>query len=988
MLKQDTRARGKRSREEVEGRKSDASHNFDPVKPAQASGSISYNVRSRGSQELAKHQHAEASSTFGSAVQPQMPLPNTPLGKVAIPALKQSRRNESASTAFKRGRTAHACDNCRKSKSGCTGELPCLKCRNAGIHCVYGDGKRDKDRKRLSKLSKEADSLTRQNYEMVEGLRRIQLRAELSKEEIRDAIDSILTMSPISTTGESETLHTISPGRELSEDSEEEYDEREVGSTGSIDAVNVDTDRDDTRAMGLVGKSSAVAWAKRTAEECRPGSNNPSAFGKPLAPTSYHTEDADFEESEVSNVDMFEWPDPRVADALVRSYFDNVHKAFPIVDKAAFTLKYTHFRPGSSDLSPEDLIWLGTLNAVFAISAVFAHLTKSPSRGHHNDHLLFVARAKLLCMDQGILYRDPRVSTVCGLGLLCLYYVSTCRLNRAWTICGLAIRDATTLGLHLRSEAPGIPDVEKEHRVRTWWSLYGLECSLNESTGRPSCVSDRDISAPLPININEEDFHPGQVLYDRMEDIPSSEILPSNRRNSRTSRVRIATGVQSLPYMFPILQLQPTSSTYFIYRTQLSIIAHEIVTQLYCASTIKEKWSNVQDIISGIDQRLETWKENLPVEFNVDFDTVNEPDWNDPWLLQRTGLAMLFNSSRMILFRPCLCRFEGRIKNQSEASQDFSQKAVVACILSARKMISLFAWSATSNEKVYAISPWWNILNYLCEALSVLMLEMAFQSQHMPRESAHILEDAKKGVNWLAMMSGQLISARKAWEIFDKLIRLVAPVIHSSVLDMPTESPIPPGYHWRRGMADAPQQGFPSQSPLQRQHPVALTEGHLRQFQNAQPAVSVPAAPPYWTPQHAPTTSFPPYTGTYDPGYSGMFGNPLDHSEALSRFSNIGGVHGIYDDPWLHMFSEGGGVAGAGMHFDSSSGGEERRDFIAQQVQHEPPVYHQYGGMGGSSDAGSRVPGQFPGPGAMEQQQNNERLQRDSTGSYRRGFGY
>ncbi|TVY41819.1 putative transcriptional regulatory protein [Lachnellula occidentalis] len=958
MLKQDTRARGKLSRDNAEGpsSKSKTSQHVDALKVAQPSGSSSFNVRSRDSPDPAKHPYAGASSTVGSATQPQLPLLDPPQGKVAIPALKQSRRNESASAAFKRGRTSHACDNCRKSKSGCTGELPCLKCRNAGFQCVYGDGKRDKDRKRLSNLSKEADSLTRQNYDMVERLRRIQLRPELSKEEIRDAIDNILTMSPVSTAGESETQQTISPGCELSEDVEdieEEYPETEVGSTGSIDAVNMDTDRDDTRATGLVGKSSAVAWAKRTAEECRTGDSNPTAIGKqdnPFAILSYYTEDADFEEGEVGNVDMFEWPDPRVADALVRSYFDHVHKAFPIVDKAAFTLKYTHFRPGSSSLSPEDRIWLGTLNTVFAISASFAHLTRNPSRGHHNDHLLFVARAKLLCMDEGVLYRDARVSTVCALGLLCLYYFSTCRLNRAWTICGLAIRNATSLGLHLRSEASGIPDVEKEHRVRIWWSLYNLECSLNESTGRPTCVHDKDISAPLPVNINEEDFHPGQVLYDRMEDIQSSERLPPNRPNSRATRVQIATGVQSLAYMFPILELQLTTSTYFIYRTQLSIIAHEIVTQLYCASTINEKWSNVQDIIRGIDQRLNTWKENLPVEFNVDFDTVKEPNWNDPWLLQRTGLAMLFYSSRMILFRPCLCPFEGRIKNQTEASQGFSQKAVVACILSARKMISLFAWPATSPEKLYAISPWWNILNYLCEALSVLMLEMAYKSQHMPHESVHILEDAKKGVNWLAMMSGQSISARKAWETFDKLIRLVAPVIRSSVLDMPTEAPAPPGYHWRRG-TNASQHGFSSQTPLQRQNPVELTEGHLRQFQNAQPAVSMPAAPPspYWTPSQHASASFQPYTGTYDQGYSEMFGNPLDHSEALSRFSNIGGVHGIYDDQWMHMFGDGAGVPGDGMHFGSSSGGEERRDFIAQQqAQHEPPLYHQYGGIGGS----------------------------------------
>jgi hypothetical protein len=78
------------------------------------------------------------------------------------------------------------------------------------------------------------------------------------------------------------------------------------------------------------------------------------------------------------------------------------------------------------------------------------------------------------------------------------------------------------------------PDVEKEHRVRIWWSLYGLECSLNELTGRPSCMSDRDISTPLPINFNEADFHPGQVLYDRMQEVQSSG--HTSRRNSKGSR--------------------------------------------------------------------------------------------------------------------------------------------------------------------------------------------------------------------------------------------------------------------------------------------------------------------------------------------------------------------------------------------------------------------------------------------------------------------
>lgn len=67
--------------------------------------------------------------------------------------------------------------------------------------------------------------------------------------------------------------------------------------------------------------------------------------------------------------------------------------------------------------------------------------------------------------------------------------------------------------MHVRSEALELSDVAKEHRVRLWWSLYSLECSLNELTGRPTCISDRDISTPWPINVDIDGLHPGQSLY-------------------------------------------------------------------------------------------------------------------------------------------------------------------------------------------------------------------------------------------------------------------------------------------------------------------------------------------------------------------------------------------------------------------------------------------------------------------------------------------
>jgi hypothetical protein len=188
-------------------------------------------------------------------------------------------------------------------------------------------------------------------------------------------------------------------------------------------------------------------------------------------------------------------------------------------------------------------------------------------------------------------------------------------------------------------------------------------------------------------------------------------------------------------FSLPLVELPVTSSTYFIYRTQLSIITHDIVTQLYCPATIKETWTEVQDAISVINRRLVSWRDCLPREFDIMFDTWADPDWNDPYTLPRFGLAMFYNSSRMILFRPCLCRTDGRIDNQSTSSKDFEKDAVEQCIRSARRMIQLIALNAKTETKFYAIPPWWHTLHYLCEALSVLMLEMAFKAQHLPNES-------------------------------------------------------------------------------------------------------------------------------------------------------------------------------------------------------------------------------------------------------------
>ena len=251
---------------------------------------------------------------------------------------------------------------------------------------------------------------------------------------------------------------------------------------------------------------------------------------------------------------------------------------------------------------------------------------------------------------------------------------------------------------------------------------------------------------------------------------------------------------RTLRYPFQGLELPITGATFFIYRTQLSIISHEIITQLYCAATIKEKWSDVQNVIRSIDNTMLKWRHSLPREFDINFEQWDKPDWTDPHTLDRLALALHFNSSRMILFRPCLCRFEGRLNGQSEESRIFNRNTVESCIRSARNTIAVMESVPQFSGLLFSVSPWWHILHYLCEALSILVLEIAYRSEHLPNEAAKILEDAKKAVNWLRMMSDRSISARKAWEIYDILVKNVAPIIRWSTYDMPNTAFVPPGY--------------------------------------------------------------------------------------------------------------------------------------------------------------------------------------------------
>jgi hypothetical protein len=159
MSKPEKRSRGKRPRyEATASREAPQVQGFAPINPQSQSNPTFVDHEEH-------YQQTQGTNFEGQARSPDHAprrlaiTTHAPPGKVAIPALKTPQTAD-LSKNFKKGRTPHACDYCRKAKAGCTGEQPCSRCRNAGVDCVYGDGKRMRDRKsghETSSESKEAD---------------------------------------------------------------------------------------------------------------------------------------------------------------------------------------------------------------------------------------------------------------------------------------------------------------------------------------------------------------------------------------------------------------------------------------------------------------------------------------------------------------------------------------------------------------------------------------------------------------------------------------------------------------------------------------------------------------------------------------------------------------------------------------------------------------------------------------------------------------
>ncbi|KAK6227377.1 hypothetical protein QIS74_00932 [Colletotrichum tabaci] len=130
----------------------------------------------------------------------------------------------------------------------------------------------------------------------------------------------------------------------------------------------------------------------------------------------------------------------------------------------------------------------------------------------------FAAQARVMLLYE---CETPTPTTVQALALTCLREMALNKEALGWMYCGMCVRMAINLGMHLDC-SPCVSEgtlsaEEAEVRNVTWWGCYVLDKLFNIGLGRPSMIQARDVTAEPPNTCCMEELRPWQ----------GTEVLPN-----------------------------------------------------------------------------------------------------------------------------------------------------------------------------------------------------------------------------------------------------------------------------------------------------------------------------------------------------------------------------------------------------------------------------------------------------------------------------
>ncbi|KAE8381312.1 fungal-specific transcription factor domain-containing protein [Aspergillus bertholletiae] len=377
-------------------------------------------------------------------------------------------------------------------------------------------------------------------------------------------------------------------------------------------------------------------------------------------------------------------PSRKMADALLKAYWDTIYPVYPFVDRASFEKNYQALWTGS-EMQPHGRIVVGTVNIIFALGAQV--LQSIPPERRQATGRVYYERARGSL--EGLSWDTSSLDLVAALLLMGVFLQTMNTPQRCWMVIGHAIRMGQSLGIHLLCpKVDGKSRRETEMARRVWHGCVLLDRVLSMTFGRPGMISaSLSTMVPLPLAVDDD-------FLDRQEH--GSPMRPDGR---------------------------PCVMTFYVAQLQFYSIIDDILRNLYVNSS--EERGNQDDIaiVLRLDNALVKWMDNLPEYLRTPSLDVSDS------LIRRLAIinTVRFLHARILLFRPILTQLCLHSHRRPTSIESLAQRTALQCsnlcLTASHQIIDMIYANLDFAFVTGPLPSWWYCVLYVYTAATVLVAE-------------------------------------------------------------------------------------------------------------------------------------------------------------------------------------------------------------------------------------------------------------------------
>lgn len=326
------------------------------------------------------------------------------------------------------------------------------------------------------------------------------------------------------------------------------------------------------------------------------------------------------------------------------------------------------------------------------------------------------------------------------------------------------------MGLNLRIEGDNVAPLSKEVRYRVWWALLCLDTVLSVVTGRPPSTSEVFCTTPFPLPYPEEDFWEERVarlindpfaritlFKSLLSNTPTAPITPEPGGASPEPNHPAIIGARNITEQFPRATVHPPPNTSlcFLYMVDLTFLLRRVIEILYAPGAMSRPWQDIELAVLAFNNEADNWLIRLPPEFHF-----GQLEVTQAFIRQRASLAFQFYTTKLIISQPCLHRLAYQLP--AAASSTTCNIMASMCVQAACQMLDMLPGEG-DPDWLYREFPWWCVLHYVMQSITILLVELFKRAQHESTEISDLTEKVQKAIRWLRMMSVKDPSSQEVW---------------------------------------------------------------------------------------------------------------------------------------------------------------------------------------------------------------------------------